>query len=96
MFSSDDDTLNRTIVYYFIYLFFLWVLSFQYPYKDYEIIGNILLFGGCFFCNFLSSYQYKIEYRKMMIFKENIKSELYGEIYNDILEELKEELKDKK
>ena len=91
-----DENHSRGITYYVIWLIILWILSFQFSYKDYEVISWILIVGGFFGCNSLSSYQHRKEYQKLSGIKEDIKSELYGEMYYELLDELKKELKKKK
>jgi hypothetical protein len=91
-----EEDQSRGAIYYCIWLFFLWILSFNYSYDDYEIISWLFIGGGFLGCIFLSSYQHKKEYQKLKSFKEDIKEEVYKEMYNDLLEELKEELKNKK
>lgn len=91
-----DENYSRGVTYYVIWLVILWVLSFQFPYEDYKLIGSILIVGGLFVCTSFSSYQHKKEYQKLSGIKEDIKSELYGEMYYELLDELKEELKKKK
>ena len=83
---------SRGITYYCIWLFFLWVLSFKFSYEDYEVISWILIIGGFFGSNILSTYQFKKEYNKLKDIKSDIKSELYREIYTELMEELREEL----
>ena len=76
-----------------IWLFVLWIISFEYSIFDWGWLSWVLIVGGFFGSHFLSSYHFKTEYRKLKGIKEDIKSELYGEIYNDLLEELKEKKK---
>ena len=76
---SEEDP-YRGITYYCIWLFFLWMLSFRYSYENNEIIVWILIVGGFFGSNILSSYQFKKEYQKLKGIKEDIKDELNREI----------------
>ena len=43
-----DENHSRGVTYYVIWLIILWVLSFQFPYEDYEVISWILIVGGFF------------------------------------------------
>lgn len=75
-----DEYHSRGAIYYCIWLLFLWILSFNYSYSEYEILSWFLIIGGFFGCIFLSSYQHKKEYEKLNSFREDIKEEVYNDM----------------